>query len=155
MRIIENLLEWLENQNTNSRDTVLFQILMLAPDYDLTKFNYTTDNFLNFKEYLNNDTGDTKKIGKLIYIINAINFTVLDYDEIDNLIDSQVLLKDIIVSGESEGKDMSYLRQIHINGGENFEAKKEFKNNWIEYRDENLKFEILNKILKNSLLDKK
>lgn len=155
MTIIENLLEWLESQDTNWRDTVLFEVLMLAPDYDLTKFNYTTDHFLSFREYINNDPNGTKKIGKLIYIINAIDFTVLNYGEIDTLIDSQNLLKNIIVEGESEGKDMDYLKKIKMKGPENFEAKKEFKNNWIEYRDENLQFEILNKILEDSLLDRK
>lgn len=154
MDITENFLDWFKNQDSGWRDTIAFEILFLAPNYDISN-NESLDTFVNFTNYIKNDLESTKKIGKLIYIINAIDFIVNDYDNIDTLIDGQNIIKRVIEEGELNGKNMNYMKNIHSQGNQKFEERKEFKQNWIEYRDANLSFEILDTVLKKCLLDKK
>ncbi|GEM65269.1 hypothetical protein SF1_32510 [Sphingobacterium faecium NBRC 15299] len=151
MTIIEDLTEWLKCQNVGWRDTALYQVLYLDPSFDITKYN---DIFEDFKKYFNCESETSKKIGKLIYLIGAIDFAVRDWDSIDNLIDSQNIMQSTIDSGESEGRNMVNLKNLHSLGNERFEERKEFKNNWCDYRDSNLNFDILAQALRLSYLDK-
>lgn len=153
MKIINDFLDWLEVQNPTWRDTVAFETLFLAPDFDITKSDTVTEYFENFKSYLNSESELTKKIGKLIYIINAFDFVVFDYDNVDTLIDTQNMTKRIIDAGEAEGRNMEHLKLSYSQGSQKFEERKEFKFDWIEYRNANLNFEILNEILKSTLLN--
>lgn len=152
MTILNNLLEWFGLQNKSQANEVLFQVLFLAPDYDQYTANSLSDQISNFSDYLNVDMEVSKKVGKLLFAINAIDFTVADYGNIDKFIDAQILHQQIIEAGEKEGRNIQISKDMIANGPKNFEENTEFKNLWISFRDAELNFHKLNEVLKQQFI---
>lgn len=150
MEILENFFNWIIIQN-RWKESVIFNILYMAPDFDTTNLDME-DQVSNLDKYIHSDSRPINCIGKIIYITNAIDFNIEDYDNVDSLIDSQNTLKSAIESGESKGHPMHSLKKLYADGAERFEEKKDFKNSWIEFKEDNLNAEILNEFLKREFL---
>jgi len=155
MTVINNLLEWFGQQNKSQTNTVLFQVLFLAPDYDQYTGNSITDQLSNFSDYLNADIDDGKKIGKILFAINAIDFTVADYGNIDKFIDAQLLHQQVIEAGEEEGRNMQISKDLIAKGPQQLKENTEFKNLWISFRDTELNFQKLKGVLKQNFINGK
>jgi len=152
MTPIEKFLEWFNLQDIPTRDTVAFEVLYMAPDFDLAQQKGLTNTAEIFKQYLSKENTAAKIVGKLLYVKSAIDFNVTKFDSIDDLIDSQNMHQNIIQKGETEGKDMDFLKKLHSEGSDRYALRKSFKENWTVFCDEYLNFEKLDNYMLEDFL---
>ena len=145
-------LNWYESQNKEMTDTLSFQALMIAPGFDAINDGMSGDLTRKFRQYLESETDASKISGKAVFVRSAIDFLTFDFDNIDTLIDSQNKIKRGIDKGIVEGRNMDILKLIHEKGADRFEERKEFKKEWVEFRDNRFTYNYIDEFLMKSLL---
>jgi hypothetical protein len=152
MTPIDKFLDWFNKQDIKTRDVIAFQLLCLAPDFDLFEQDVMIDDIEIFRQYLSKEKIAEKVVGKLLFVKYAIDYIVIDYDREDIWVETQKSVQNTILKGESEGHDMDYIKETPSEVAKRFEFRKNFKEDWTAFCSKHLSFETLDRYMDDDLL---
>lgn len=146
MEEIEELMKLLRRQDRFIQEKVVLSALLFAPDSTIEIRSAQNDYPALIGEYLqSNLKRQSAVVGKLLYIRSAFDFFTFKYGDIDHYIEVKARHERWLADSTDDLKEVYVVSNERVD--EHFPLEKDFRNEWIEYRENYLTDEKLDILL--------